>query len=182
MFAKMDFDEFDDELRSMQEIMESEEISLSESDLRAPLRLLDLKRGVLVEVGTSVKECVEKMTARHIGCVLVVKGRKLKGIFTERDVLLKIAGEKIDLAKAKVDDFMTPNPKTLTIDDPIGSALRLMNQGGYRHIPVVNKKGEPLTVISVRGLIDYIVEFFPQDVLNLPPHPIRIGTNKREGG
>jgi CBS domain-containing protein len=182
MLAKTEFDKFDDELRTMQELMEEQEIALQDKDLRVPIKTLDLKKVVAVEPDASLRQCIETMLARHFGCLLVVKNQQLKGIFTERDVLLKIAGEKIDLAKAKVEDYMSPNPVTLTMNDPIIAALRLMHQGGYRHISIVNENNEPVSVLSIRDIVHYIVEFFPQDVLNLPPHPIRLGTKNREGG
>ncbi len=182
MAVKADFDRFDDELRSMQELMEEQEISLHDKDLMVPINTLSLKKAVTVEPGTSIKQCVEILLARHFGCLLVVKNKNLKGIFTERDVLLKIAGEKIDLSKVKVDDYMTPNPVTLTMNDPIISALRLMHKGGYRHVTIVDEKGEPVSVLSIRDIVHYIVEFFPQDILNLPPHPIRVGAKNPDGG
>lgn len=182
MAVKTDFDKFNDELRSMQELMDEQEIALRDQDLMVPIKTLNLKKVVTVEPETSIKHCVEMLLARHFGCLLVVKNNKLKGIFTERDVLLKIAGEEIDLEKAKVDDYMSPNPVTLTMNDPIIAALRLMHQGGYRHISIVNEKNQPVSVLSIRDIVQYIVEFFPQDVLNLPPHPIRLGAKNREGG
>ncbi len=182
MVVKTDFDKFDDELRTMQELMEEQEITLRDKDLLVPIKTLNLKKAVTVAPGTSIKQCVETMLARHFGCLLVVKNKNLQGIFTERDVLMKIAGENIDLAKAKVDDYMTPHPVTLTLKDPILSALRLMHHGGYRHLTIVDEKGEPVSVLSIRDVVHYIVEFFPQDVLNLPPHPLRVGAKSADGG
>ncbi|HEX9653023.1 MAG TPA: CBS domain-containing protein [bacterium] len=182
MVVKTDFDRFNDELVSMQELMDEHEIALRDKDLMVPISTLGLKKAVTVEPGTSIKQCVATLLARHFGCLLVVKNKKLKGIFTERDVLLKIAGEKVDLATAKVDDYMTPNPVTVTMNDPIIAALRLMHKGGYRHVTIVDNNGEPASVLSIRDIVHYIVEFFPQDVLNLPPHPIRVGSKSAEGG
>jgi len=68
------------------------------------------------------------------------------------------------------------------MEDTIETALRLMVKGGYRHICIVDEKDHPLSLVSIKDIVSFIVEFFPQDVLNLPPHPIRIGTKNREGG
>jgi CBS domain-containing protein len=182
MLAKAEFDHFNDELRTMQELMDEQQIAFRDQDLKVPIKRLNLKRAVAVEPGTSLKQCIETLMARRFGCLLVVENRRLKGIITERDFLLKVAGQKVDLAKAKVDDFMSPDPVTLTMDDPIIAALRLMHKGGYRHVTIVEDSGEPTAVLSIRDIVHYIVEFFPQDVLNLPPHPIRVGTKNREGG
>ncbi len=177
-----DFQEFDDELRSMQELMDEVETALSDASLKVPLRSLSLKRAVVVEVGTSVRKSIEKMLARHIGCLLVVKDKKYCGIFTERDLLLKVAGSDLNLETAKIDDVMTPDPVQIELEDTVETALRLMVKGGYRHICIVDENDHPLSVVSIRNIVSYIVEFFPQDILNLPPHPIRIGTKNREGG
>ena len=180
--GELDFQEFDDELRSMEELMEETKTILSDESLKVPLKSLNLKRAVVVEVGTSIKKCIEKMQARHFGCLLVVKDKKYCGIFTERDVLLRVAGTDHDLETSKIDDFMTPDPVQLEMEDTIETALRLMVKGGYRHICIVDEKDHPLSLVSIKNIVSFIVEFFPQDVLNLPPHPIRMGTKNREGG
>lgn len=178
----LNFDEFDDELRTMQELME-EEITLKDDSLVEPIRSLRLKRAIVVSVGTSVQNCIQLMLARRIGCILVVdQNEKLCGIFTERDVLKRIAGRDLDLDRVKIDDYLTPNPVALRLNDTILSALKLMHEGRYRHVSVVDDDDKPVTVVSIKDIISFIAEFFPRDVLNLPPHPIRIGTKHREGG
>lgn len=180
--AKLDFQEFDDELQSMEEGINEAKTTLSNKSLQVPLKSLHLKKAVVIEAGTSIKKCIDKMLARHIGCLLVIKDHKYCGIFTERDVLLKVAGTELDLETSKIDDVMTADPVQLEMEDTIETALRLMVKGGYRHICIVDENDHPLSVISIKDIVGYIVEFFPQDVLNLPPHPIRFGTKNREGG
>ena len=179
---QIDFDQFDDELQTMQQLMEEEEIALRDEDLEKPIRLLGLRSPVVVNAGTTLHGAIQTMLARRFGCVLVVKSGKVAGIFTERDVLMKVAGQDVDLKAAKIDDFMTPNPASKSMDDTLLSALQLMHEGGYRHLAIVDEAQHPQAVLSVKDIINYIVQFFPQDVLNLPPHPIRIGTKNREGG
>ncbi|MCG8606646.1 CBS domain-containing protein [bacterium] len=180
--APMEFDEFDDELRSMEELLDSEEITLTDEGLEAPIKSLQLRKAITVKSGTSLRNCIDKMLARQIGCLLVVKDNTLCGIFTERDVLLKIAGSGVELQSNSVDDFMTSGIKALRRSDTLREALALMSKGKYRHVPIVNKANKPVAVVSIKNIIHYIAEFFPQDVLNLPPHPIRVGTKNREGG
>lgn len=177
-----EINEFDDELKSMEELMREDKITLSEETFQTPLKTLSLHKPILVEAGTTIKECIRILLQNKMGCVLVVDNDKLRGIFTERDILAKIVGAYKDLTSINVEEFMTMNPKTLHVEDSIAQALRLMNQGGYRHVPLVDDKNQPVAVVSVKDIVSYIVEFFPQDVLNLPPHPIRRGTKDREGG
>lgn len=180
--VQIDFDQFDDELQIMRELMDEGKIALSDESLNVPLKSLGLKKAVVVEVGSSMQQCVDVMLARHFGCLLVVDRESLRGIFTERDVLMKIAAQDVDLKKEKIDDFMTPDPASFKMEDSIEMALRHMDKGGYRHAAIVDDSNKPLAVISVRDLVSFICEFFPQDVLNLPPHPIRVGTKNQYGG
>lgn len=178
----IDFDQFDDELQIMQELMKENKIALQDKDLRRPIARLNASKAVTVEKGTALNSCIDLLIARGIGCLVVVDDGKLCGIFTERDVLLKIAGKGIDLEKEVIDDFMTANPIPIKIDSTIEDALKLMHQGRYRHVSIVDENQTPLYVVSIKDIVGYIIEFFPQDVLNLPPHPIRVGTKHREGG
>lgn len=113
------------------------------------------------------------------GCVLVCEGDRLCGILTERDVLTRIlaSGGNLD---APIASYMTRDPVTIRRSDRIASVLRLMLDGGYRHLPIVNDRGVPLGVVSVKGLIHYLVEHFPAAVYNLPPSPGSTQQN-REG-
>ncbi len=92
-----------------------------------------------------------------------------------------LADRGVDLETVKVDDVMTRQPQTLRFEDRIVDALAVMHKGGYRHVPIVDHDGQPVGMVSVRGLVGYIVDFFPQEVLNLPPHPVRRGAQAREG-
>ena len=96
------------------------------------------------------------MLAAEVGTVLVVDGDgRLVGIFSERDLLTKVAGLHADYRGLPVRDFMTPNPETVTADDPLAVALHKMDLGGYRHLPVV-QVGKPVGMISVRDLMRHI--------------------------
>ena len=115
-----------------------------------------------------------------MGCVLVVDDDRLTGILTERDLLLKMEGA--DLAES-VARFMTPDPETLQLDDPIVWALNRMAVGGYRHVPLVDDEGRPVGILSVKDIVHYIVALFPNEVLTLPPDPARAeGWSDRDGG
>ena len=120
------------------------------------------------------------MQQRKTGSVLVVRGGVLAGIFTERDVLMKVVNKKYDLYKLKVSEVMKPSPEALRLDDSIAYAMNIMSVGGYRHVPIVDEQRKPVSILSVKDVISYIVEHFPDEVLNLPPKPLR-STSEREG-
>ena len=116
-----------------------------------------------------------------IGCVLICRAGKLKGIFTERDVLAEVVGRGIDPAKTPVRKLMTENPEYLRPTDSIAYALNKMSVGGYRHVPLVDNARVPVGVISVKDLIGYIVHFFPKSIMNLPTLPRQNYAREREG-
>jgi CBS domain-containing protein len=118
----------------------------------------------------SVAEAVGLMRERGVGCVLVCSGDKLVGIFTERDLMRRVLalGKPLTLPIAEV---MTPDPVAIQPKEPIGAAIRHMEEGGYRHLPVVDQSGKPVGVVSVKRIVHYLVEHFPSTIYNLPPDP-----------
>jgi CBS domain-containing protein len=145
-------------------------------------RIRDLKppEAACVSLGATLAEALASMRARKAGCVLACEGDRLVGILTERDVLRKIAGEQLSL-DSMVADFMSSGPHTLTGDDPVGDAIRMMYEGDYRHIPIIDKRGRVEAVISIQEIIQFLAELYPEEVLNLPSDPHQY-MDSREGG
>jgi CBS domain-containing protein len=132
----------------------------------------------LVQVGQSVADAVKLMREKKVGCVLVCEHRRIVGIFTERDLLRRVLalGKPFDLP---MRECMTPNPVTVHPKDSISCAIKRMQKGGYRHLPVVIED-KPVGILSVKRIVHYLVEHFPTMVYNLPPHPQPVQP-KREG-
>lgn len=131
------------------------------------LGIFNLKSPVYVRSGDSLHKVISLLKEKKIGCVLVLDNNdKLKGIFSERDCVLKIFGTDIDLKTAPVDDFMTKDPVTATPDITIAYALNLMSQGGFRHLPVVDETGMAVSMVSSKDVIDHIVDSFTNDLLD----------------
>ena len=129
---------------------------------------------VTVSTEATLQEVVEVLQDQHIGCVLVVDpAGKLAGIFTERDLLTRVAGRRLDWSQERVAGYMTADPETLRLDDRIAWALNFMHLGGYRHVPLTDEEHRPVGVVSVKDIISFLVELFPAPVLNLPPDPHR---------
>ncbi len=107
------------------------------------------------------------------GCAIVcAEDGSVVGIFTERDLLTKIVGQEVDL-NAPVSDWMSPVVATLTPTATIGDAVAIMNDKGYRNVPLV-KDGKLVGSISVFDVIGYLAESYPQDTMNLPPNPDQV--------
>jgi CBS domain-containing protein len=129
----------------------------------------------------TISDVIRRMQARRIGAILVVGDGKLAGIVTERDILLKVTGTKQDLGEKPVSTVMTPNPEYLMLDDQIAYLLNAMRVGGFRHVPIVNDALEPLFVVSLRDVLAFIVDNFPEEVINIASRPFR-GTPNEYGG
>ena len=142
---------------------------LSSETLRAPISALRLKEPLLVPPTMLVRDAIQEMKRRHHACLMVVEHDKLAGIFTERDVLTRVAAEGRLDDKTTLSEVMTREPSTLYSHQMIGYALNFMHVGGFRHVPVVDDRGRPQGVVAVRDILAYLAEFFPAEVHNLPP-------------
>jgi CBS domain-containing protein len=125
-----------------------------------------------VQPEQTVAEAVALMRQYATGCVLVCRDETLVGIFTERDLMRRVLAADQPLS-LPVAAFLTPDPVGVHPKDPVGVAVRRMEEGGYRHLPVVDENGRPVGVLSVKRIVHYLVEHFPATVYNLPPNPDR---------
>jgi len=96
----------------------------------------------------TVKEACQCMREQHAGSVLVTdENGHLAGIFTGRDAVCRVLAADKDAATTKLGDVMTTNPETMSPDKTAIDALRLMWDGGFRHIPVI-RAGKVAGVVS----------------------------------
>jgi CBS domain-containing protein len=136
-------------------------------------QLTDLQKPLLLRPTDSVREAVRRMQENRTGCVLICQDGQLIGIFTERDLLRRVVatGKPLNVA---LRECMTPNPVTVRDSETIGIALRRMQHGGYRHLPVVNEAGFPIAILSIKRILRYIAEHMPELVYNQPPDPNQV--------
>jgi CBS domain-containing protein len=126
-----------------------------------------------VEDRELVTAAVEVMRRERAGCVLVTRAGRLVGIFTERDLLTRVLAAGLPLA-TPLAECMTSNPVTVDPKDSVQTAIRRMEKGGYRHLPVVDGLNRPVGILSARRVVHYLVEHFPALVYNHPPDPTRV--------
>ena len=171
-----------DEEENIAEERAVEAARLGAAITKRPIRALPtLKQAVRVAPSASIRQSVELMNERGIGCVLVVEDDRLVGIFTERDVLTRVITGGRDIDSTPIGEVMTRDPECLTLDDGIAYALNMMSDGGFRHIPLVDADGRPTGVVAMRNVVDYMVDLFPGEVRNLPPNPTLGIAREREG-
>ena len=134
-----------------------------------------------VTPSTTLADTIRLMQRERRACVLIMENDQLAGIFTERDILMKVAGQPLDLVHSPVSDVMTPDPFTLPADANVAFALSKMVLEGFRHIPLVDDDGRPTAVVSMRNLIEYLGEIYSRELLTMPPEPHQHRFKSREG-
>jgi CBS domain-containing protein len=134
---------------------------------------LEPTRPLRVEPTCDVSAALELMRKHRKGCVLICDNKCVAGIFTERDFLRRVVAAGKPLT-TPVADVMTAKPVCILAKDPIRVAVKKMEQGGYRHLPVLDETGRPVGVLSSNRIVHYLAEHFPSTVYNLPPDPLAV--------
>lgn len=114
----------------------------------------------------TVAEVSALMATRRIGAILVVEKGKLAGIFTERDALVRVIAKGVDPKTTTVAEVMTRNPDTIQPTESVQTALELMAERGYRHLPVIDD-GKLYGIISIRDLYRSVKAQMEEDILLL---------------
>jgi CBS domain-containing protein len=128
-----------------------------QSDLtEQAVRTLQPRPPVTLPADATLRQAVRVMLDEGVGTVLLVDDQgRLAGIFSERDLLLRVPDAEARDGTAPVSRFMTPNPESVRPDDSLAHALHKMDAGGYRHLPVV-VIDRPVGMISVRDMLRHI--------------------------
>ncbi len=150
-------------------------LSLFPTELSRDLRVDSVSRlspppPRLLDAAAPVAAAVELMRRERVGCLLVTRLGRVVGLFTERDLLTRILGPGRSLL-VPMGGCMTPDPVTVHPKDPVRTAIKRMEAGGYRHLPVVDDARRPVGVLSAKRVVRYLVEHFPGLVHNQPPRP-----------
>jgi CBS domain-containing protein len=123
-----------------------------------------------VEADRPVADAVAAMREHRVGCLLITHHGKLVGIFTERDLLTKVLAPGLGLS-VPLRECMTANPVTVGPREPVRAAVQKMQDGGYRHLPVVDEENRPVGILSAKKIVRYLCEHFPAVVYCQPPDP-----------
>ena len=138
------------------------------------------RQPVTVDANARLSETIATMREHRVGCVVVLDGDELAGIFTERDLVKRVyaAGASLD---GSVRDVMTADPLTTLAEAPLFVALAHMHRGGFRHLPVLDSKGKLVGTTSIKRTMHFLAEHMAGAVLNLPPDPGKYPATE-EGG
>jgi CBS domain-containing protein len=121
--------------------------------------VMDPNRFLTAAPDQTVSDASSMMQTRNVGAVLVIADGKLMGIFTERDAVFRVIAKGLDPTTTRLADVMTVEPITLSPEKSYGHALLLMQENGFRHLPVVQNR-VPIGIISSRNAMDPEMEQF----------------------
>ena len=117
---------------------------------------------VVVLKSEPVSEAISLMRSHHVGDVVVVEttatGTKPVGILTDRDIVLEILAEGVDLGAVSIGDVMSYELVTVTEDTKLIDTIKLMRDKGVRRIPVVNQQGELQGLLTVDDILELLAE------------------------
>ncbi len=121
------------------------------------IELLKPHKPLTVSPNDTIGNVLKKMVAEKIGCVMVMDGDAIAGIFTEFDALMKVNTNVKALADKPICSVMTTKPVTLNLENKIAYALHQMHVGGYRHLPILSN-GKLMGVSSIRDILNYLAQ------------------------
>ena len=121
----------------------------------------------VVSPHATVQEAVEIMAEHAVGAVAVTEGSQLLGIFTERDVMLRVVLKQRDPRTTKVSDVMTSPAETIDDDTTEENALVHMLERHVRHFPIVAKDGSLKAMLSIRNVLEHRVDELARELHSL---------------
>jgi len=121
----------------------------------------------MVKPEVSVMDAIDLMARVRSGAVVVAEADTMLGIFTERDVMLRVVREARDPATTLVGDVMTSEVKTVTDASSAEDAIEVMLSGHLRHLPILGGNGRVLGLLSIRALLEDKVDNLSREVSSL---------------
>jgi CBS domain-containing protein len=125
------------------------------------------KPAVTVGPEITVMAAITMMEDATVGAVVVVDAGEIKGMFTERDVMLRIVLAKKDPSQTLIGDVMTSSVLTISKETTPDEALKTMWERHFRHLPVVDGEGRVEAMVSIRHLLHVKVENLTQELDSL---------------
>jgi CBS domain-containing protein len=131
---------------------------------RTVRQIVEGQEPVTAPAGITISDAAQLMKQHNIGALMVVEDGKLAGIFTERDGLFRVLAAGLDASVTTVDSVMTRNPQTISADSGFTTALQMMHEGRYRHLPVCDGT-RLIGMVSVRDALGPELEAFVYEML-----------------
>ncbi len=126
----------------------------------------------------TILDAVRVMARDGVGAVAVVErgeAQELRGIFTERDVMLRVVLEERQPAQTRVGDVMTRPVETASEETTAEEALNFMLERHVRHLPILSRDGRLLGILSIRNLLEHMVEDLRHELHSLDQYLLNDG-------
>jgi len=128
-----------------------------------------------IEPEATVLEAVGVMAKARVGAVAVVERAELQGIFTERDLMLRVVHQERDPSATKVREVMTSPVATASDSMPASEALDFMVERHLRHLPILGNDGQLLGMLSIRNLLQDKVEDLKREIHSMDQYLLNDG-------
>ncbi len=122
-----------------------------------PIASKIIRRVAMVDESRSALEAAGIMTEEFIGSVVVTRASKVVGIFTERDLMMRVIGKRKDPERVKIKDVMTDDLVTVSSSDTARHCLDLMKEFRCRHLLVFDGN-EFVGIVSLRDMVTLLLD------------------------
>lgn len=141
-------------------------MGLKENLAVEPVSALRLREAVTVPPSTLVREAIQKMRGKQLGCVVVVDDDgKPVGVFSEQRILQLLLSAPDALESQTVEQHLDPAWATVRLTEPVAAVVKVMQARDLRFVVVLDAAGKAVALTGQKGLMEYIAEHFPQQVM-----------------
>lgn len=141
--------------------MSFENIFVNEDAFKASVKSLPLRGALFLESSCPLIEAIDLLQEKKLGSLAVTENMKLIGTLSENDLVQKVLLNNMDYHHVSLSEVMSPNPIRITTNDTLKECILKVVKKDFNHFPLVNEKGEPEYVISVRDILRFIMDLFP---------------------
>ncbi|MCJ8278233.1 MAG: CBS domain-containing protein [Bdellovibrionales bacterium] len=122
------------------------------------LKNIYIKDVLKIPSTATITQGVEMMAAKNVGAALITEGRKIVGIFSERDLMMRVVSKKKDPNSTNISQVMTAKVLTISVDARPTVAMEAMFKKRIRHLPVVDANQKIIGMVSLRIVLAFIVK------------------------
>jgi len=109
-----------------------------------------------LDKSVTVKDAAIEMTKLKIGMVIIAENKQILGVFSERDIMVKIVAEGLNPETTPIEKVMTKKVMTVEMDQQLVEAWKIMQRGNFRHLPVIDQNGDPVGILSVKDILNLL--------------------------
>jgi CBS domain-containing protein len=152
------------------ESLEADFRELESALLGDTVKILAPSEPIKCSADTTVHAAILEMAEKRRAAVVIVdREGALQGIFTERDLLRRVAVPGRDPKTTALGEVMTRRPESLGPDSLIAYAINRLHNASYRTIPLIDAQRRPIGIMTVNDIVQWLAELFPEAILNARP-------------